>query len=240
MKKLNVVSREQWLVARKQLLEKERELTHLSDQLAESRRRLPWVRIEKDYSFEGPSGKTKLADLFQGKSQLVVYHFMFGPGWKEGCPVCSCVADHLDSARVHLAARDVALAVISRAPYAEIAPFKARMGWRFNWVSSHESDFNYDYRVSFSKQEVASGVIDYNYGESKFPSEEAGGVSVFARDEDGALFHTYSAYARGSEPLIGTYSILDWVPKGRDEEDLPWPSAWVRHHDKYGGTSTGE
>jgi predicted dithiol-disulfide oxidoreductase (DUF899 family) len=234
MKQPTIVSAEQWLAARTQLLEKEKEFTRQRDQLAAERRALPWVRVEKSYTFEGPSGKQALSDLFGGSSQLVVYHFMLGPGWQEGCPSCSFLCDHLDGSRVHLAARDVALAVVSRAPYPEIAAFQRRMGWRFHWVSSHGSDFNRDYHVSFSKQEVAAGTSYYNYGRSGFPIEEAPGTSVFAQDESGALFHTYSSYARGGEPLIGAYHLLDMVPKGRNEEGLPWPMAWVRHHDKYG------
>jgi predicted dithiol-disulfide oxidoreductase (DUF899 family) len=232
-----IASRDEWLAARQELLAKEKHLTRLRDDLAAERRTLPWVPVEKAYAFDGPSGKRTLSDLFAGRSQLVVYHFMLGPGWKEGCPSCSLLSDHLDGAVVHLAARDVALAVVSRAPYAEIAPFKARMGWRFPWVSSFESDFNRDYHVSFSKEEVATGEFYYNYGMNGFPSEEAPGISVFAKDASGAVFHTYSSYARGGEPFIGAYHFLDMVPKGRDEAGLPWPMAWVRHHDRYGATS---
>lgn len=231
-----IASRDEWLAARRELLAKEKHLTHLRDELAAQRRTLPWVPVEKAYAFDGASGRLTLSDLFEGRSQLVVYHFMLGPGWKEGCPSCSLLSDHLDGALVHLAARDVTLAVVSRAPYAEIAPFKARMGWRFPWVSSFESDFNRDYHVSFSKEEVATGEFYYNYGMNGFPSEEAPGVSVFAKDASGAVFHTYSSYARGGEPFIGAYQFLDMVPKGRDEAGLPWPMAWVRHHDRYGTT----
>jgi len=229
-----IVSADQWLVARKQLLAKEKELTRRRDELARERRALPWVRIEKPYAFEGAAGKQTLSDLFAGRSQLAVYHFMLGPGWKEGCPSCSLLSDHLDGTLPHLAARDVTLAAVSRAPYAEILPFKQRMGWHFDWVSSHDSDFNRDFHVSFSKEELHSGAFDYNYGKNGFPSEEAPGISVFAKDDSGAVFHTYSAYARGGEPLIAAYYILDMVPKGRNEEGLPWPMAWVRHHDRYG------
>jgi predicted dithiol-disulfide oxidoreductase (DUF899 family) len=228
-----IVSPDEWLLRRKALLAKEKQLTELQDALAEERRALPWVRVSKPYVFDGPGGKTGLGELFEGRSQLIVYHFMLGPGWREGCPSCSCVADHFDGSLPHLAARDVALAVVSRAPYHEIAPFKARMGWRFPWVSSFESDFNYDYRVSFSKEEVKSGCTLYNFGSDAFPSEEAGGVSVFAKDDQGEVHHTYSAYARGAEPLLGVYALLDLVPRGRAEQGLPWPMAWVRHHDKY-------
>jgi predicted dithiol-disulfide oxidoreductase (DUF899 family) len=237
MKQPKIVTADEWLAARKLLLAKEKELTRRRDELAAERRELPWVRVEKSYVFAGPSGKETLVDLFAGRSQLVVYHFMLGPGWKEGCPSCSILADHLDASIAHLAARDVTLAVVSRAPYAEIAPFQQRMGWRFHWVSSHETDFNRDYNVSFSKEEVAAGAFYYNYEMSGFPSEEAPGVSVFAKDESGGVFHTYSSYARGGEPLIGAYHFLDMVPKGRDEEGLPWPMAWVRHHDRYGTTA---
>lgn len=237
MKPPKIASRDEWLAARQALLAKEKHLTRLRDELAAERRTLPWVPVEKNYVFDGPSGKQTLSDLFAGRSQLVVYHFMLGPGWKEGCPSCSLLSDHLDGALVHLAARDVTLAVVSRAPYAEIAPFKARMGWRFPWVSSFDSEFNRDYHVSFSKEEVATGEFYYNYGKNGFPSEEAPGISVFAKDASGAVFHTYSSYARGGEPFIGAYQFLDMVPKGRDEAGLPWPMAWVRHHDRYTTTS---
>jgi predicted dithiol-disulfide oxidoreductase (DUF899 family) len=237
MKQPNIVSAERWLAARRQLLEKEKDLTRRQDELARERQALPWVRVEKQYEFDGATGKLSLSDLFAGRSQLVVYHFMLGPGWKEGCPSCSLLADHIDGSSVHLGARDVTLTVISRAPYAEIAPFQQRMGWGFPWVSSHGSDFNRDFHVSFSKEEVAAGTFDYNYGESGFPNEEAPGISVFAKDPSGAIFHTYSTYARGGEALIAAYALLDMVPKGRDEAGLPWPMAWVRHHDKYGAKS---
>lgn len=232
-----IVSPAEWLRARTQLLTKEKELTRMHDELARERQALPWVRLEHDYAFEGPAGKETLSSLFGDRSQLVIYHFMFGPGWKEGCPSCSLLADHLDAAVAHLSVKDVSLAVISRAPYCEIAPFKARMGWRFHWVSSHGTEFNRDYNVAFSKEEVAKGGAYYNFGMNGFPNEEAPGVSVFYRDEAGAVFHTYSTYARGAEPLLGVYQVLDMVPKGRNEQGLPWPMAWVRHHDKYGNTS---
>ncbi|MET0387102.1 MAG: thioredoxin family protein [Polyangiales bacterium] len=229
-----VVSREVWLEARKALLEKEKELTHKRDELAELRRALPWVQTDKPYTFEGEQGERTLSALFEGRSQLVVYHFMLGPGWREGCPSCSMLADHLDGALAHLAARDVSLVVISRAPYAEIAAFKARMGWRFPWFSSYRTDFNQDYHVSFTPEQAASGDAYYNFGANGFPSEEGPGVSVFAKDAAGDVFHTYSTYARGAEPIIGAYTFLDMVPKGRDEASLPWPMAWVRLHDAYG------
>jgi predicted dithiol-disulfide oxidoreductase (DUF899 family) len=229
-----VVSREDWLAARKQHLAKEKEFTRLRDQLSAERRELPWVRVEKSYVFEGPDGEETLADLFDGRSQLLVYHFMFGPGWEQGCPSCSFVSDHIDGANWHLPQRDVTLLAVSRAPLAQIEAFKARMGWRFKWVSSYGNDFNQDYHVSFTQDEMAQGQVYYNYGLEEFPSEEAPGISVFYKDPGGAVFHTYSAYARGLDMLIGAYNYLDLAPKGRDEAALPWTMAWVRHHDRYG------
>jgi predicted dithiol-disulfide oxidoreductase (DUF899 family) len=237
MNRPTIVSPDEWLTARKQLLAKEKELTRRRDELAEERRALPWVRVDKSYVFHGPSGSETLSELFAGRSQLVVYHFMFGPGWKDGCPSCSLLSDHIDGSLAHLTAKDVSFAAVSRAAYTEIQPFKERMGWRFHWVSSYGNDFNRDYHVSFSKDEVTSGQFDYNYGRKGFPSEEGPGISVFFQDEDGVIFHTYSAYARGAEPIIGVYQFLDMVPKGRDEKGLPWPMAWVRHHDRYGKTT---
>jgi predicted dithiol-disulfide oxidoreductase (DUF899 family) len=229
-----VVSPNEWLKARVELLEKEKELTRLHDDLARRRRELPGVRVDKEYAFDGPHGRVTLAGLFGGRSQLVVYHFMFGPDWAEGCPSCSFVADHLDGMLPHLAARDVSLAAVARAPLPKIAEFQRRMGWRFPWVSSFGTDFNSDYRVSFTPDELAKGKVRYNFGEQEFPSAEAPGVSVFVKDAAGDVFHTYSAYARGVEPLVGTYTVLDFVPKGRDEAGLRFPMAWVRHHDRYG------
>ena len=228
-----VVSQAEWLAARKELLKKEKELTRQKDALSAERRQLPWVKVEKNYVFDGPSGKVTLADLFDGKSQLIIYHFMFGPDWQEGCPSCSFAMDHTDATLPHLAQRDVSFAAISRAPYPKIDAFKKRMGWRFNWVSSNANDFNRDYHVVFTKEELATGKVDYNYGLGPFPSEEAPGTSVFYQDENGNIFHTYSAYARGGEGAINTYNYLDLVPKGRDEDSLPFTMAWVRHHDRY-------
>lgn len=228
-----VVSREEWLEARKRLLAKEKEATRLLDRLAAERRALPWVKVEKIYLFDTPTGKVSLESLFAGRSQLVVYHFMFGPDWKEGCPSCSYVSDHTDGRLPHLAARDVSFVAVSRAPMAKIAAFKERMGWKFNWVSSNGSDFNADYHVSFSKEEAESGKVEYNYQLQEFPSTEGPGVSVFYRDAKGDIYHTYSAYGRGVEILVGTYRVLDLVPKGRDEEDLDFSMAWVRYHDRY-------
>jgi predicted dithiol-disulfide oxidoreductase (DUF899 family) len=228
-----VVSQEQWLAARKALLAKEKEFTRTRDELSRQRRELPWVKVDKSYVFEGPDGKQTLADLFGGRSQLIVYHFMFGPGWEQGCKSCSFLSDHIDGTAVHLAHRDVTLVVVSRAPLAEIAAFKQRMGWRFKWVSSNGNDFNYDYHVSFKPDEIANGKVYYNYGMGQFPSEEAPGVSVFIKNENGDIFHTYSAYARDLDILIGAYNYLDLVPKGRDEDALDFTMAWVRHHDRY-------
>jgi predicted dithiol-disulfide oxidoreductase (DUF899 family) len=223
----------EWLAARKALLKREKELTHLKDALSAERRALPWVRVEKNYVFETPGGKKSLADLFDGRSQLAVYHLMFGPDWAEACPSCSMIADGFDAATVHIAQRDVSFAAISRAPLPKIEAFKKRMGWRFPWVSSYGTDFNYDYHVSFSKDEMASGKVFYNYEETEFPSEEGPGASVFYKDKTGGVFHTYSTYARGLDILLGTYNFLDLAPKGRDEDGLKFTMAWVRHHDKY-------
>ena len=232
-----VVSRPEWLAARKAHLQKEKEFTHLRDELGRSRRELPWEKVEKQYVFETLQGKKKLVDLFDGRSQLFVYHFMLGPGWKEGCPSCSMLADHFDGMLPHLANRDVTLVVSSRAPLAEIETFRKRMGWRFPWVSSFGSEFNSDFQVSFRKEDAEAGQVLYNYETRNFPSEEAPGASVFCRDEAGDVFHTYSAYARGLDMLLGVYNFLDMVPKGRDEDGLPYTMAWVRHHDKYEKTA---
>jgi predicted dithiol-disulfide oxidoreductase (DUF899 family) len=193
------------------------------------------VAIAKEYVFEGPEGRRTLADLFGGKRQLMIYHFMFGPDWGDaGCPSCSYVADSFAGSLVHLAARDTAFAVISRAPLAKITPFKKRMGWTFPWLSSFGTDFNYDYRASFTQDEMAQGKVAYNFDLVEFPSPEAPGISVFYTDKNGNIFHTYSAYARGTENVVNTYNYLDLVPKGRDEDGLPFTMAWVRHHDRYG------
>ena len=229
-----VVSPAEWLAARKELLKKEKEFSRLRDELSRQRRELPWEKVENAYVFDGPRGKETLAELFGGRSQLIVYHFMLGPDWKEGCPSCSFISDHIDGSIVHLAARDVRLVVVSRAPLAQIEVFKKRMGWRFHWVSSYGSDFNYDYQVSMTKEESAKGQLYYNYGLQQFPGEERPGMSVFYKDGTGNILHTYSSYARGLDILIGAYNWLDLTPKGRDEEGLPHGMAWVRHHDKYG------
>lgn len=229
-----IVSREEWVKARKRLLEQEKELTRRRDAVNAERRKLPWVEVEKLYAFEGLDGPAVLADLFQGRSQLIVYHFMFGPDWSAGCPSCSLIADGMDGARPHLAARDVTLAVVSRAPFARIAPFKKRMGWRFPWYSSFGSDFNFDFHVSFTPEEIASGTAEYNFARTGFPIEEGPGLSVFYRQNTGEIYHTYSTYARGGEPFIVPYHYLDIAPKGRNEESLAFSMAWVRLHDRYG------
>jgi predicted dithiol-disulfide oxidoreductase (DUF899 family) len=228
-----VVSHEEWLAARTALLAKEKEFSKLRDELSRRRRELPWEKVDKAYIFEGPAGKETLADLFAGKSQLIIYHFMLGPGWEQGCPSCSYLTDHFDGSVVHLAQRDVTLALVSRAPWPQIDKFKKRMGWRLKWVSSFGTDLNFDYHVSFTKDEMAKGKVYYNYEQTKFPSEEGPGASVFYKDETGAIFHTYSTYARGLDILIGAYNFLDLTPKGRDEEGLAHSMAWVRHHDRY-------
>lgn len=228
-----IVSRQEWLAARRAHLEKEKEITRLRDALARERRELPWVRVEKEYVFEAPEGRVTLGELFDGRSQLVVQHFMFGPGWTEGCVGCSFQADHVDATLVHLAHRDVTFVAVSRATVPEIEAFRSRMGWRFRWVSSYGSDFNYDYHVSFTRTELAAGGVLYNYELRRIQSEELPGVSVFHRRSSGDIFHTYSSQGRGPEILIGTYNYLDLVPKGRDEEGLWPPMSWVRHHDSY-------
>ena len=228
-----VVSEAEWLKARKELLRKEKEFTRLRDELSRERLELPWEEVKQEYVFNGPKGKQTLAELFDGRDQLIVYHFMFGPEWAEGCPSCSFIADHFDGAAVHLANRGVTLTAVSRAPYEKIESFKRRMGWRFHWVSSTGNDFNWDYHVSFTKEEVASGKMPYNYGTMTFPSDEAPGLSVFYKDGSGKVFHTYSTFARGGDILIGAYNFLDIAPKGRNEAQFDWPMQWVRHHDKY-------
>ena len=228
-----VVSQAEWLAARKDLLTEEKEFTRRRDALSAKRRELPWVKVEKNYVFDGPNGKEALSDLFRGHTQLIVYHFMLGPDWKEGCPSCSFLGDHFDGTLVHLNARDVSFSVVSRAPMTQIEAFKKRMGWHFKWVSSNNNDFNYDYHVSFTKDEMAKGKVNYNYGEREFPSEEAPGLSVFYKNAVGEIFHTYSTYGRGLDILLGAYNFLDFTPQGRDEDALAFTMSWVRHHDRY-------
>jgi predicted dithiol-disulfide oxidoreductase (DUF899 family) len=227
-----IVSEADWLVARRDLLAREKELTRLCDEISKHRRALPWVRIEKKYVFEGPEGSETLADLFAGRSQLIVYHFMLGPGWDEGCRSCSYLADHFDGANWHLPHRDVTFVVVSRAPFAEIEPFKKRMGWRFKWFSSSGSDFNFDYHVSFTTDDEKKNEAYYNYEMGEFRMDELPGLSVFYKDENGDVFHTYSTYARGLDSLVGAYSLLDLVPKGRSENPESTMD-WVRRHDQY-------
>jgi predicted dithiol-disulfide oxidoreductase (DUF899 family) len=228
-----VVSQSEWLAARKDLLAEEKEFTRRRDALSAKRRELPWVKVEKNYVFDGPNGKESLSDLFRGNTQLIVYHFMLGPDWKEGCPSCSFLGDHFDGTLVHLNARDVSFSAVSRAPMPQIEAFKKRMGWHFKWVSSNSNDFNYDYHVSFTKDEMAKGKVNYNYGEREFPSEEGPGLSVFYKNAVGEIFHTYSTYGRGLDILLGAYNFLDLTSKGRDEDALTFTMSWVRHHDRY-------
>jgi predicted dithiol-disulfide oxidoreductase (DUF899 family) len=229
-----IVTRDEWLTARKALLAKEKELTRLRDQVGAERRELPWVRVDKQYVFEGPAGKETLADLFDRRSQLIIKHFMLGPGWQEGCVGCSFEVDHIEGALVHLEHHDVSYVVVSRAPLPEIETFKKRMGWRFKWVSSYGSDFNYDFLVSFKPDEIETGEVYYNYEMRKVGIEELSGRSVFYKDTDGDIFHTYSSYARGGDLMLGTYNILDLMPKGRNETGPNHNlTDWVRHHDRY-------
>ena len=234
-----VISKDQWLRLHGDFLAKEKELTRLSDELSRRRRELPWTRVEKEYVLDGPHGKASFADLFDGRSQLATYHFMFGPDWAEGCPGCSYVTDHMNGALEHLRARDVTLMLVSRAPREKLAAFAKRMGWRVPWFSSGGSDFNRDFAVSFTKAEVAGGAKTYNFGTTAPHSEENPGLSFFYKDPGGAILHTYSAFGRGLEAMLGTYAILDRAPKGRDEASLSPPMAWVRHHDKYEQTLQG-
>jgi predicted dithiol-disulfide oxidoreductase (DUF899 family) len=230
-----IVSHEQWVEARKQLLAREKELTRLRDQLSQARRDLPWERVTKEYVFDGPDGRERLAELFAGRSQLVVYHFMFAPDWEAGCKNCSFWADNFERNVVHLAARDVTMIAVSRAPFPKLDAFRRRLGWTFKWVSSAGNDFNFDYHVSFTPEELAGGKVYYNYAWTDGRISELPGISVFYRDESGNIFHTYSCYARGLDMMNTAYHYLDLVPKGRDEaEQRPNPMAWVRYRDSYG------
>lgn len=233
MANYKVVSHDEWLAARKEHLLKEKEFTRLRDQLSHQRRELPWERVEKKYIFEATKGKESLSQLFAGRSQLIVYHFMFPPSWSEGCPSCSFWADNFNGIIVHLNHRDVTMVAVSKAPIDKLEGYKKRMGWTFKWVSSLDTDFNRDYQVSFTPEEMQKGEMYYNYTASKFPMEEAPGISVFFQDTDGGIFHTYSSYSRGLDMLNGAYHYLDLVPKGRDEDNLSYHMAWLRRHDKY-------
>lgn len=228
-----VASDAQWTAARLQLLAREKELTRQQDEVARARRALPWRRLVKDYRFDTVAGPRTLAQLFAGRRQLLVQHFMFGPGWEQGCPSCSYMADHADGMTIHLAHRDITFVAVSRAPLADILRFRERMGWRFDWVSSHGSDFNFDFRVSFTPDELAGGEVDYNYRKGFFPAEEAPGLSVFCRDDAGEVFHAYSTFGRGVEAMMGAYRLMDLAPQGRGERDVFYKMEWVRHHDRY-------
>ena len=229
-----VVSHEDWIAARKALLASEKEFTHLRERLSQQRRDIPWEKVDKQYAFDGPGGRETLSDLFAGKSQLVVYHFMFAPGQDQGCPHCSFWADHYDGTVVHLNHRDVSFVVVSRAPLSTIEAFKRRMGWRFKWVSSGQTDFNYDFQASFTPEAIKGKTVFYNYENSAMGMADREGISVFYKDEAGEIFHTYSTYARGIDMVNATYQFLDLVPKGRDE-DPEDTQGWVRYHDKYQG-----
>jgi predicted dithiol-disulfide oxidoreductase (DUF899 family) len=230
-----IVSSDEWTQARKALLVKEKAHDRQRDALSAERRALPCVKVEKEYVFVGPSGRVTLADLFAGRSQLIVYHFMFDPTWEAGCKSCSFVADTFNGGALHLPARDVSFVAISRAPLPKIEEFKRRMGWSFDWLSSAETDFNFDHHVSFRQEDRDAGTLEYNYENRAFPLSEAPGVSVFLRAGDDVL-HTYSTYARGLDSLISTYGYLDLTPSGRGEAGLPYPMSWIRHHDRYTGT----
>ncbi len=232
-KKPIVATPEKWLAARLELLREEKEFTRLGDRLAQQRRELPWIKMIKPYVFESPRGTVTLADLFEGRSQLMVQHFMLGPGWEQGCKSCSFMMDHFNPTVPHLAARDVSFVAISHAPLAEILPFKQRMGWAVNWVSSHGTDFNRDFHVSFTQKEIDRGQVDYNYTKMDFPQTEAPGISVFVRDDSGNVYLAYSTYGRGVEVVMTTYELLDLVPKGRDEGAMEYGMEWLRHHDRY-------
>lgn len=228
-----IVSREEWLAARLEHLAKEKEFTRLRDQLSKDRRELPWVKVTKNYVFDGPDGQESLSDLFDGKSQLIVYHFMYHPSWDEGCPSCSFWADNFNGIIVHLNHRDVSMVAISKARLEQIEAFKKRMGWTFKWLSSFANDFNRDYHVSFTPEEMEKGEMYYNYATCSYPREEAHGISVFAKDRRGDVFHSYSCYQRGVDMLNTAYHYLDLVPKGRDEQNLSWSMEWLRYHDAY-------
>ena len=233
--KLNreIVSEAEWLVARKDLLTREKEFTRQRDALSAARRQLPMLKVDKEYVFNGPDGEETLSDLFEGRSQLIVYHFMLGPGWEQGCKSCSYLADHFDGANWHLPHRDVTFVAVSRAPSSEIQAYQKRMGWRFNWVSSFGYDFNVDYHVSFTTEDEKKNKAYYNYANGEYINDEMPGLSVFFKDETGDVFHTYSTYARGLDILVGAYNFLDLVPNGRDEDRFDFTMEWVRRHDDY-------
>ncbi len=228
----SIVNQSEWLEASQKLLAREKELTRMRDQINRERMELPWVKVEKTYIFVGEHGKCSLSDLFQGKSQLIVYHFMFGPGWEEGCPGCSFVSDHVDAARMHFEHHDISYAAVSRAPLAELLPYKLRMGWTFPWYSSVDTDFNYDFQASFYPEDLERGTVLYNHTQQKLKNQEQPGLSVFYKDKYGTIFHTYSTYERGLDLLVGAYNFIDLTPKGRNEQS---PMDWMRRHDQYEG-----
>ncbi|MFB3059417.1 MAG: DUF899 domain-containing protein [Gammaproteobacteria bacterium] len=233
MQTRKLVSRDEWLEARRIFLQEEKDFTRLRDQLSQKRRQLPWVKVDAEYLFEDLNGKLSLADLFEDKSQLIIYHFMYGPDWEEGCPSCSFWADNFNGIDIHLRHRDANMVVVSRASLAQLQAYRKRMGWDFKWVSSLGNDFNYDYHVSFSAEEMEKAEMFYNFKFGSFPADEAPGISVFYRSPEAEVFHTYSCYARGLDMLNGAYHYLDLLPKGRDEDDLDFTMAWLRRHDAY-------
>jgi predicted dithiol-disulfide oxidoreductase (DUF899 family) len=235
-----IVSREEWLAARRALLAKEKEWTRLRDRLSAERRALPWVRIDKNYVFEGPDGEKTLGDLFAGRSQLIIKHFMLGPGWKDPCVGCSFEMDHTDGMLIHLENHDVSYVAVSHAPYPEIAAVQKRMGWRAKWLSAYGSDFNFDFNVSFTPEQIAAGKAMYNFQDGAEPIEEMSGRSVFYKDETGAIFHTYSSFARGGEIMLGAYAVLDMTPKGRAEGPRGNLTDWVKLHDQYEATAAAD
>ena len=233
MQNHTIVSRQKWLDARRKLLQEEKDFTRIRDQLSQRRRELPWVRVENDYIFDTADGKQSLSDLFEGRSQLIIYHFMYGPDWEEGCPSCSFWADNFNGIDIHLKHRDANLVVVSRAGLDQLQSYKNKMGWDFKWVSSFGNNFNYDYQASFSVEEMEKGEMFYNFNTGSFPADESPGISVFYQDSQGEVFHSYSCYARGLDMLNGAYHYMDLLPKGRDEDDLDFTMAWLRRHDQY-------
>jgi predicted dithiol-disulfide oxidoreductase (DUF899 family) len=228
--KHRVVTHDEWIAAGRALLQKEKEFTKARDAISAARRDLPWVKVETDYVFDGPDGSVSLADLFNGRSQLIVYHFMYQPGWDEGCPGCSFVCDHVDGARQHFEHHDVAYVAVSRAPVAEFQAFKDRMGWKFRWVSSAQNNFNYDFGVSYRREDLDKAPVLHNFTMQKLNSEEQPGLTVFTKDAEGNVFRTYSTYERGLDLLIGAYNYLDLTPMGRNESS---PMSWMSYHDQY-------